>query len=80
MENDFKTVEDLKNKIFDVILGHEPHLVLPTLTMAMAFVIVQSSPEKKDELVLKTADETLRESLKYARIYLKVKSIIQTAH
>ena len=80
MENDFKTVEHLKNKIFDAILGNEPHLALPALTMVMASVIVQNSPEKKDEFSLKTADETLRESLKYARIYLKAKSIIQTAH
>lgn len=80
MENDFKTVKELENKIFDVILGHESHLVLPALTMVMASVIVQNSPEKRDELALKTADETLRESVKYARNYLKAKSIIQTAH
>jgi hypothetical protein len=80
MENEFKTVEHLKNKIFDVILGYESHLALPAMTMVMASVIVQSTPPKKDELALKTADETLRESVQYARNYLKAKSIIQTSH
>lgn len=80
MENEFKTVEELKNKIFDVILGHESHLVLSAMTMVMASVMVQNNPEKRDELVLKTADKTLRESVRYARNYLEAKSIIQTSH
>jgi hypothetical protein len=80
MDNEFKTVEQLKNKIFDVISGHEYHLVLPALTLVTASVIVQSSPETRDELALKTADKTLRESVQYARNYFEAKSIIQTAH
>jgi len=80
MENDFKTVEELKNKIFDVILGHESHLVLSAMTIVMASVMVQNNPEKRDELALKTADKTLRESVRYARNYFKAKSIIQTSH
>ena len=63
-------------KILESIKGNEPFVILSAMTTVMASVIISSNSPHNDETLLKTADSSLRETVRVMRM-TEVKGMVK---